>query len=77
MFPCSLKPLGGPQKVYRPYLESVVDHVNGRMESTDLISAMCIYDPRNLPIGRLWHTKKHEPLSIPTVFTKGSKFWEK
>ena len=36
-------------KVYRPYGQSVVDHINGRMESTDLISAMSIFDPRHLP----------------------------
>ena len=34
------------QNVYRPYLQSVIDHVNGRMESTDLISAMSAFDPR-------------------------------
>ncbi|XP_068720652.1 E3 SUMO-protein ligase KIAA1586-like [Montipora capricornis] len=36
-------------KVYRPYVQSVVDHINRRMESTDLISAMSIFDPRHLP----------------------------
>lgn len=37
------------RKVYRPYVQSVVDHLNGRMESTDLISAMSVFDPRHLP----------------------------
>ena len=36
-------------KVYRRYVQSVVDHINRRMESTDLISAMSIFDPRHLP----------------------------
>ena len=36
-------------KVYRRYVQSVVDHINRRMESTDLISAMAIFDPRHLP----------------------------
>ena len=36
-------------KVYPPYGQSVVDHINRRMESTDLISAMSIFDPRHLP----------------------------
>ena len=36
-------------KVYRPYMQSVVDHINRRMESTDLISAMSVFDPRHLP----------------------------
>ncbi len=37
------------QKVYRPYLQSVVDHINARMQSTDLISSMSVFDPRHLP----------------------------
>ena len=37
------------QNVYRPYLQSVIDHINGRMESTDLISSMSVFDPRQLP----------------------------
>ena len=36
-------------KVYRRYVQSIVDHINGRMESTDLISAMSIFDPQHLP----------------------------
>ena len=30
------------QNVYRPYLQSVIDYINGRMESTDLISSMSV-----------------------------------
>ena len=37
------------QKVYRPYLQSVIDHINGRMESTDFLSSMSVFDPRHLP----------------------------
>ena len=36
-------------KVYRPFVQSVVDHINRRMESTDHISAMFTFDPRHLP----------------------------
>ena len=37
------------QNIYRPYLQSVIDHINGRMESTDLISSMSVFDPHQLP----------------------------
>ena len=37
------------QKVYRPYIQSVIDHISGRLESTDLISSMSVFDPRLLP----------------------------
>ena len=37
------------QKVYRPYLQSVIDHINGRLESTGLVSSMSVFDPRHLP----------------------------
>ena len=37
------------QKVYRPYLQSVIDHINGRMESTDFLSSMYVFDPRHCP----------------------------
>ena len=37
------------QKVYRPYLQNVIDHINGRMESTDFLSSMSVFDPRDLP----------------------------
>ena len=30
------------EKVYRPYLQSVTDHINGRMESTGLVSSMSV-----------------------------------
>ena len=37
------------RNVYRPYLQSVIDHINRRMESTDLISSMSVFDPHQLP----------------------------
>ena len=37
------------QKVYRPYIQSVIDHINARMGSTDLLSSMSVFDPRHLP----------------------------
>ena len=37
------------RKVYCPYLQSVIDHINARMESNDLISSMSVFDPRHLP----------------------------
>ena len=37
------------QNVYCPYLQSVIDHINGRMESTDLIFSISVFDPRQLP----------------------------
>ena len=37
------------QKEYRPYLQSVIDHINGRMESTDFLSSTSVFDPRHLP----------------------------
>ena len=37
------------QEVYRPYLQSVMDHIRGRIECTDLISSMAVFDPHHLP----------------------------
>ena len=37
------------QTVYQPYIQSVIDHINFRMKSTDLISAISLFDPRHLP----------------------------
>ena len=37
------------QKVYRPYIQSVIDHINARMGSTNLLSSMSVFDPRHLP----------------------------
>ena len=37
------------QTVYRPYIQSVIDHIRNRMECTDLVSAMSVFDPRHLP----------------------------
>ena len=32
-----------------PTLQSVIDHISGRLESTDLISSMLVFDPCHLP----------------------------
>ena len=37
------------EKVYCPYLQSFIDCINGRMESTELNSFMSVFDPRYLP----------------------------
>ena len=37
------------QNVYRSYLQSVIDHISGRMESTDFLSSVSAFDPRHLP----------------------------
>lgn len=37
------------QNVYRPYIQSVIDHINERLQSTNLISAMSVFDPCQLP----------------------------
>lgn len=37
------------QNVYCPYVQSVIDHIRGRTECTDLISSMAVFDPRHLP----------------------------
>ena len=37
------------QRVYCPYLQSVIDHIKVRMESSDLISSMSLFDPHHLP----------------------------
>ena len=36
------------QKVHRLYIQNVIDHVNARMCSTDLLSSMSVFDPRHL-----------------------------
>ena len=37
------------QSIYRPYIQSVVDHIIVRMGSTDLIAAMSVFDPHHVP----------------------------
>ena len=37
------------QEVYHPYLQSVIDHIRGRIECTDLISSLAVFDPHHLP----------------------------
>ena len=36
-------------KVYHQYLQSVINHINGGMESTELISSMSVFGPCHLP----------------------------
>ena len=36
-------------KVYRPYLQSVIDRISSRMESSDLIFSVYVFDPYHLP----------------------------
>lgn len=36
-------------KFIKPYIQSVIDHINARLASTDFISSMFAFDPRNLP----------------------------
>ena len=35
--------------IYRPYIQSVIDHISSRMESSDIFSAFSIFDPIHLP----------------------------
>ena len=35
--------------VYRPYIQSVIDHVRTRLRSSDVFSAFSVFDPSNLP----------------------------
>lgn len=37
------------QNIYRPYIQSVIDHINSRLESSDLISSISVFDPRHIP----------------------------
>ena len=37
------------QRVYRPYIQSVIDHINARVESTHFILSMSVFDPCHLP----------------------------
>ena len=34
----------------RPYIQSVIDHISGRLESTNLISSMSVFDPVTFPM---------------------------
>ncbi len=37
------------QTVYKPYIQSVIDHITSRMRSSDVFSAYSIFNPRHLP----------------------------
>ena len=36
-------------KVYRPYIQSVVDHITSQLKSSDVFSAFAIFNPSHLP----------------------------
>ena len=36
-------------RIYHPYIQSVIDHISSRMESSDIFSAFSIFDPIHLP----------------------------
>ena len=36
-------------QIYRPYIQSVTDHISSRMESSDIFTAFSIFDPIHLP----------------------------
>ena len=35
--------------MYRPYIQSVIDHITSRLQSSDVFSAFSVFDPSNLP----------------------------
>ena len=37
------------QKVYHPHIQSVINRIKSRIEKTDLISTMGVFDPKDLP----------------------------
>ena len=37
------------RRVYRPYIQSVIDHIPSRLQSSDVFSAFSVFDPSNLP----------------------------
>ena len=37
------------QKVYRPYIQSVTDHISNRLKSSDVYAYFSVFDPRLLP----------------------------
>ena len=36
-------------KIYCPYIQSVINHITSRMDSSDIFSAFSIFDPSHLP----------------------------
>ena len=44
------------QRLYQAYIQSVIDHIYARVESTDFILSMSVFHPRHLP-------KREEELS--------------
>ena len=37
------------RNIYRPYIQSVVDHISSRLRSSDIVSSFSVFDPSNLP----------------------------
>ena len=37
------------RKVYRPYIQSVIDHISNQLKSSDVYSCFSVFDPRLLP----------------------------
>ncbi len=37
------------RKVYRPYIQGVIDHISTRLKASDTLSAFSLVDPRNSP----------------------------
>ena len=35
--------------VYRPYIQSVIDHISSRLKASNVFSAFSVFDPRHLP----------------------------
>lgn len=36
-------------RIYRPYIQSVIDHISNRLKSSDVFSAFSVFDPVHLP----------------------------
>ena len=36
-------------RVYHPYIQSVIDHITSRLQSSGVFSAFSVFDPSNLP----------------------------
>ena len=57
------------QRVYRLYIQSVIDHINNaRVESTDFISSMSVFDPRHLQKKDEFSTYGMEKIKVLTSF---------
>ena len=34
------------RKVYRPYIQSIIDHISNKLKSSDIYSCFSVFDPR-------------------------------